>query len=60
MSILQPRHTDASEEIPHYVIAKATYRRQMLPVLCSASTLPENFHYTSLAGERHNSGRFVQ
>ena len=35
--ILQPEHTDASEEIPHYVIAKATYRRGTLPrELCSA------------------------
>lgn len=52
--------TDASEEIPHYVTAKATYWRQMLPVFCSASALPENFHYTSIAGDRHNNGRFVQ
>lgn len=35
--------TDASEEIPHYVIAKATYGRQMLPVFCSVSALPEKF-----------------
>lgn len=34
---LQPEHTDASKEIPHYVIAKATYRRRTLPrELCSA------------------------
>ncbi|KAG7214764.1 hypothetical protein INR49_010656 [Caranx melampygus] len=47
-----PVQTDACEEIPHYVIVKATYWRQTLPVFSSASALPENFHNTSFAGER--------
>lgn len=34
LDIVHPKHPDASEEIPHYVIAKATYWRHCC--LCSA------------------------
>lgn len=59
--ISQPKQADAREEIPHYVIPKATHWRQMLLVSSSAQCAARKISTTqAFAGERHKSGRFVQ